>query len=85
MNIAVDVGVISAVQDWFKIHIKASGIHSDVANDNNSFAFYVSNASFARISAVNKHHSGCTAATALSTKTGNWIRMVTVGASLFSK
>jgi hypothetical protein len=83
MTIAIDVGVILAVQDWFKIHIKAPGIHSKVANSGDSFVFHVFHLSLARISEVNKHHSGCIAATTLSTKTGNWTRMVTVGVSLF--
>ena len=53
MKITVDVGVISAVQDWFKIHIKAPEIHSEVANDSISLSFHVFNVSFERISAVN--------------------------------
>ena len=45
MKITVDVGVISAVQDWFKIHIKAPEIHSEVANDSISLSFHVFNPS----------------------------------------
>jgi hypothetical protein len=82
IKIAIDVHVILAVQDRFKIHIKFPGMHSKVANHGDSFVRHVFRLSFARISEVNGHHSGCTAATTLSTKTGNCIRMVTVGGNL---
>ena len=32
MKIVIDVSAVSTVQDWFKIHIKAPGTHSEVAN-----------------------------------------------------
>jgi hypothetical protein len=57
-------------------------MHSKVANHGGSFVLHIFHLSFARIGEVNKHHSGCTTATTLSTKTGNCIRMVTVGVSL---
>jgi hypothetical protein len=85
MKIAIDVGVILVVQDCFKVHIKAPGVQSNFVNSGDSFVFHVFYSSFTRISEVNKHHSGCTAATTLSTKNGNWIRMVTVGVSLFAR
>jgi hypothetical protein len=57
MKIAIDVYVILAIQDWFKIHVKAPGVHSEVDNNGDSFVFHVFNLQFARISEVNKETS----------------------------
>ena len=42
MKTVIEVGFILAVQDWFKTHIKAPGIRSNVANSGDSFVLPVS-------------------------------------------